>query len=360
MVCAGGTFPATINLTRDCNEGVPMSEYTICEPDDLRRFTTQVLEATGMSPAGSLEMATQIVSSDLCGHESHGVRRLRQYVDRVLDKDVDPNAVPTIEHDSGSLVRLNGNSGYGHLVMQNVTDLLIERAREHGIAAIAAYNLDPAGRFVDFCERTADAGIASLFFLNLSGGYKSVAPPNGTEARLATNPIAAGIPRAGAPNIVVDMATSAVAEGRLNDSKERGIEVESDWVSKNGHLTSMGGVKGFALAIVIEALAGSLTGAGTVGNDEVVYRQGVLAIGIDIDKLRPIADFEADVAKFAQYLSDTPVEPGAPRVTMPGDRSAVNLEKRLRDGIPIHDVIWEKLVALSEQFNVELPKTMAK
>lgn len=336
------------------------AEYVICEPADLTRFATQVLAATGMSAAGSLEMATQIVASDLAGHESHGVRRLRQYVDRVLAKDVDPNAVPEIELDAGSLVRLNGKSGYGHLVMQDVTDLVIARAREHGIAAIAAYNLDPAGRFVDFCERAANEGIAILIFLNLSGGYKSVAPPGSTEARLATNPIAAGVPRAGAPNIVIDMATSAVAEGRLNDSKERGIKVDPEWVNQNGHLTSMGGIKGFALAVIIEALAGSLTGAGTVGNDEVVYRQGVLAIGIDIDKLRPIKDFEADVAKFAQYLIDSPVEVGAPKVTMPGDRSAANVAKRKSDGIPIHQVIWERLIGLAEQFNVELPNQIVK
>jgi uncharacterized oxidoreductase len=196
-------------------------------------------------------------------------------------------------------------------------------------------------------------------FFNLSGGYKAVAPPGGIEARIATNPLAAGVPQADGPNIVIDMATSAVAEGRLNDSKERNIEVDSDWVNKNGTLVSMGGVKGFALAVMIEALAGSLSGAGTVGNEVVDYRQGVFAIGIDIEKLRPLADFEADVTKFVEYLKDTPLEPGAGPITMPGERTAINKAKRLSNGIPIHNAIWAKLEVLAEELNVDLPSTTA-
>lgn len=335
------------------------TDYHICNPDDLRRFTTEVLEAAGTSHQGALEMATQIVASDLGGHESHGVRRLRQYVNRSLDGDVDPNAKSTVDIDTGSLIRLNGNRGYGHLVMHEITDLLIDRARKHGIVAVAAYNLDPAGRFADFCDRAADEGIATFMFFNLSGGYKAVAAPGGTEARIATNPLAAGVPQAHGPNIVMDMATSAVAEGRLNDSKERNIEVDSEWVNKNGNLVSMGGVKGFALAVMIEALAGSLTGAGTVGYDPVDYRQGVFAIGIDIQKLRPLADFEEDVTKFVQYLKESPLEPGAGPITMPGERTAINKEKRLHAGIPIHNAIWAQLEDLAVQFNVQLPQTVA-
>lgn len=335
------------------------SDYKICQADDLRTFTTKIFEAIGTSHEGALEMANQMVSSDLGGHESHGMRRLRQYVDRVLDGAVDPNAKSTIDIDTGSLIRLNGNRGYGHLVMQEITDLLIERSRHHGIVAVAAYNLDPAGRFADFCDRAADEGVATFMFFNLSGGYKAVAPPGGIEARIATNPLAAGVPQADGPNIVIDMATSAVAEGRLNDSKERNIEVDSDWVNKNGTLVSMGGVKGFALAVMIEALAGSLSGAGTVGNEVVDYRQGVFAIGIDIEKLRPLADFEADVTKFVEYLKDTPLEPGAGPITMPGERTAINKAKRLSNGIPIHNAIWAKLEVLAEELNVDLPSTTA-
>lgn len=336
-----------------------MSEYKICEPNDLRRFATEVLAAVGTDQAGAVEMATQIVASDLAGHESHGVRRLREYANRVKDGWVDPDSQPIIDLDNASCVRVDGKRGYGHNVMQFATSLLIERAKQYGIAAVAVHNCDPAGRFADFCDRAADAGIATYMWMNVSGEAKFVAPPGALEARISTNPIAAGVPRSGGPNLVMDMAISAVAAGRLSDAKERSTPMESDWTNQAGNLLPIGGNKGFVLAVMGEALAGSLTSAGTVGTDGAEYRQGVLAIGIDIERFRPLMDFEVDVAKFAKYLSETPTEPGASPIYMPGERTAMNTQKRSEAGIPIHRVIWEQLEELATEFKLDLPKLKA-
>ena len=330
---------------------------TLVDHEELFRFISQVLEAVGTPSAGAVEMANQMVASDLAGHESHGIRRLREYAYRARDGFVNPAAVPTIELDSGSLVSVDGQSNYGHLVMPFVTDLLIERARAHGIAAVTASNCDPAGRFADFCDHAANEGIAVFMFMNCSGGAIDVAPPGGAEARLATNPIAAGVPREGAPNLVMDMATSAVAKGRLADAQERGTEIGDDWLNQSGVLSPLGGVKGFALAVMAEALAGSLTSAGTVGPEKVEAQQGVLAIGIDIQKLRPLTDFTQDVAKFATHLKQTPLEPGAADIRMPGESTAINTVARLKSGITIHPVIWERVEELADAFSVALPKS---
>jgi LDH2 family malate/lactate/ureidoglycolate dehydrogenase len=302
-------------------------------------------------------MAKQMVASDLAGHESHGIRRLREYAYRARDGFVNPAAAPTIELDTGSLVSVDGQSNYGHLVMPFVTELVIERARRHGIAAITVKNCDPAGRFADFCDHAANEGIAVFMFMNCGGGAIDVAPPGGAEARLATNPIAAGVPREGAPNLVMDMATSAVAKGRLSDAQERNTEIGDDWLNQSGVLLPLGGVKGFALAVIAEAVAGSLSSAGTVGPEKVDAQQGVLAIGIDIQKLRPLADFKSDVAKFATHLLATPLEPGAAQIRMPGESTAINTLARLKSGITIHPVIWERVVELAEVFAVRLPES---
>lgn len=332
---------------------------TVVDHQEMFRFISQVLQAVGTPEAGAIEMANQMVASDLAGHESHGIRRLREYAYRARDGFVDPAATPTLDSDSGSLVHVDGQRNYGHLVMPFVTDLLIERAREHGIAAVAVGNCDPAGRFADFCDHAANEGIAVFMFMNCSGGAIDVAPPGGAEARLATNPIAAGVPREGAPNLVMDMATSAVAKGRLSDAQERDTEIGNDWTNQSGALLPLGGVKGFALAVITEALAGSLTSAGTVGPEEVDARQGVLAIGIDIQKLRPLGEFKKDVAKFATHLKATPLESGAAEIRMPGESTALNTAKRLVSGISVHPVIWERMEELSKAFSVELPKPKA-
>lgn len=328
---------------------------TLVEPDELFRYISEVLKSVGTPDAWAAEMANQMVASDLAGHESHGIRRLREYAYRARDGFVNPAAIPTLENDSGSLVGVDGQTNYGHLVMSFATDLLIERARQHGIAAVTVRNCDPAGRFADFCDHAANEGIAVFMFMNVGGGAIDVAPPGGAEARIATNPIAAGVPREGAPNLVMDMATSAVAKGRLSDAQERGTEIDSDWLNQSGVLVSLGGVKGFALSVIAEALAGTLSSAGTVGPEVADARQGVLAIGIDIQKLRPLAEFKSDVAKFATHLKQTPLEAGAPEIRMPGESSVINTNIRRKSGITIHPVIWERLIELSDNFSVELP-----
>lgn len=332
------------------------SDGTLVDHVELFRFISQVLQAVGTPVAGANEMANQMVASDLAGHESHGVRRLREYAYRARDGFVNPAATPTLEQDSGSLVSVNGQTNYGHLVMPFATDLLIERARQHGIAAVTVRNCDPAGRFADFCDHAANEGIAVFMYMNVGGGAIDVAPPGGAEARIATNPIAAGVPREGAPNLVMDMATSAVAKGRLSDAQERGTEIDSEWLNQSGVLVPLGGVKGFALSVIAEALAGTLSSAGTVGPEVADARQGVLAIGIDIEKLRPLAEFKSDVAKFASHLKQTPLEPGAPEIRMPGENTVINTKIRRESGITIHPVIWERLVELSENFSVKLPE----
>ena len=309
-------------------------KYVLIQQPELFRFTKEALMAAGTSAEGATEMATQIVESDLAGHESHGVRRLGEYVGRALSGVAKPNAQAKIDIDHGSIVRIDGQEGFGHIIVRQANNLLIERTKKYGIAAVAVRNCDFAGRFSHFGEQAAAAGIAAVYFVNDSGSAKDVAPPGGTEARIATNPFGAGIPRAGGPDIVVDMATSTLAMGRLSDAKERNIEIENGWLTNSGHITTAGGVKGFALAVVAEALAGALTSAGTVGYEVPEARQGVLAIGIDIEKFRPLDDFAADVNKFATYLSETPVEPGANKVMMPGEGSAKRMAQRKSDGIP--------------------------
>jgi len=331
------------------------TDGTLVDHAELFRFIAEVLQAVGTPVDSAAEMANQMVASDLAGHESHGIRRLREYAYRARDGFVNPAAVPTVEQDSGSLVSVDGQTNYGHLVMPFATDLLIERTRLHGIAAVTVKNCDPAGRFADFCDHAANEGIAVFMFMNVGGGAIDVAPPGGAEARIATNPIAAGVPREGAPNLVMDMATSAVAKGRLSDAQERGTEIDNDWLNQSGVLVPLGGVKGFALSVIAEALAGSLSSAGTVGPEVADARQGVLAIGIDIQKLRPLDDFKKDVAKFATHLKLTPLEPGANEIRMPGESTAINTKIRRESGITIHPVIWERLVELAEVFSVKLP-----
>ena len=171
--------------------------------------------------------------------------------------------------------------------MRDVTDLAIERARAHGIAGIALRNSSHAGRIADFCARGARGGVAILFWFNDSGGGQDVAPYGGDAARLATNPIGAGIPRASEPHLVLDMSTSVIARGRLDGvARPRRADRSGTGSRPGGAIRPSGGYKGTGLALVAEALAGILTGSGSVSASPRVRRAGRL---LHRDRHRPPA-----------------------------------------------------------------------
>lgn len=324
----------------------------------LQRFATGVLAAIGTPPPEAEFMAGVIVSSDLAGHESHGLRRLPEYVARYRDGFADPAARPVAELDTGSLVRLDGRRGWGHVVVRDATDLAVGRARAHGIAAVGIRNSEPAGRYADFCERAAGHGVAVLFFVNDAGGGQDVAPPGGLEPRLSTNPIAAGIPRAASPHLVVDLSTSVVAAGRLAETRDRGGPVPADWVTPTGAIRPMAGFKGFGLALVAEALAGALTGAGTVRPGPVADAQGVFVVAIDVARLRPLGDFTADLEGALAHVLDVPLEEGAAELHVPGAAGAGVAAVRRRDGVPVQPHTWARMATLAADLDLPLPEPL--
>jgi uncharacterized oxidoreductase len=327
-----------------------------CNWRELRRFTQAALQAVGTPVDDALYMAGQIIDSDLAGHESHGMRRLAEYVRRAREGLAVPSACPVIDLDRGSLVRIDGKSGFGHLVMRDATRIAVERARIHGISAVAVRRSEWAGRLAPYCEEAAEAGVATLVFVNDSGHGQIVAPPGGLEPRLSTNPIAAGVPRANSPHLVLDMATSSVAAGRLSEERDRGTAIPTEWVNEHGALRHFGGVKGFALGLLAEALAGALTWAGTVSAEPAEAQQGVLIIAIDIAQLRPLADFTAEVESFARYVVDTPLEPGAAPIRLPGEGSAATARRRRVMGVPVRAFTWQILLQLGGELGVPPPQ----
>ena len=327
----------------------------MCAAAELRRFATEILCRLGVGDEDAQFMAGVIVESDLAGHESHGMRRLAEYVQRWRDGKVVADARPTIELDTGAVARLDGGSGFGQLVMRDATDLAVARAHEWGIAAVAVRRSSHAGRYADFCERGANQGVAILFFVNDAGAGQDVAPPGGLYPRLATNPIDIGIPRARAPHLVLDMSTSVVAAGRVAEWRDRGEPIPPDWVNETGALRPVGGFKGFGLALVAEALAGALTGAGTVTANPEHDDQGVLVIALDIARLRPLEDFAREVEQFISYVRDVPLERGAHAIRIPGETTHETARRREAGGVPVREFTWRALHRLAVEFNVQPP-----
>ena len=339
------------NVTQQVNE-------TSFSSLDLRDFTVRSMRAVGASQTDAEYMAHHLLASELAGHPSHGLRRLPEYVDRAADGTTNAAARATIEKDTGALVTLNGNRTHGHFALRDATVLAVQRAKDHGISAVTVRNSDFAGRFAPFCEEAAEAGVITLVFGNNNGSLQSVLPPGGTQPRLSTNPIAAGIPRAQAPHMVIDFATSAVASGRLHFEKDSGTEVPGEWTGAGGHLKPFGGFKGFGLALLVEALGGALSGSQTVSARESEQAQGTLIIALDVAQLRDLDDYTAQVEEFIAHVKDTELEPGARPVRAPGENAPTAEQLAEDTTLSLNSTTVSDLRRIAQELGVELPQSL--
>jgi uncharacterized oxidoreductase len=322
---------------------------------DLRDVMLAAFAKTGMPQEDAAFLVQSIIASELSGHACHGVRRFPEYIERWLSGHADPLARMDIRKDTGPIIHVDGRHAFGHLFLRDATDLAVARARQHGICMVSGFGSEAAGRIADYCERAADAGVATLFFVNDSGGGQAVAPPGGLEARLSTNPIAFGVPRSQPPHLVLDMATSTVAAGRLGDERDRGNPIPPDWVNTAGVLRSFGGFKGFGLALVAEALAGALSGGGTVCEAPETADQSFLLIAIDIAQLRPLPDFTTEIDRFLEYVRSSKLEADAPSIRFPGEAALLHSEKVVAEGIGISPVVLNRLRETASKIGVNLP-----
>ncbi len=323
---------------------------------DLHGFIVAAMAAVGASGPDAAYMADQLIDSELANHPSHGMRRLPEYLDRALKGFAQPGATASIELDTGSLVRMNGNGTYGHFALRDGTALAIERAKANGIAAVAVRNSEYAGRLAPFCEEAANAGVATLVFGNNNGAGQVVLPPGGTKARLSTNPLAAGVPRRSAPHLVIDFATSTVASGRLAEERDRGTELPGEWVSPEGLLKTFGGFKGFGLSLLVEALGGALTGSETVSERKTADHQGTLIIAIDVAQLRELDGFTAQVEEFIAHVKSSPLQEGVAPIRVPGEGSSLRSGDSREQLVGVNAKTWAAMGRIAVELELQMPE----
>ena len=340
------------------NNQISTAHEVAFETAQLRDFTVQCMSAVGANQTDAHYMADQLLSAEIGGHASHGLRKLPEYIDRAREGNVNPAATATIEKDTGALLAMNGNRTHGHFALRDATALAVQRAKIHGISAVSVRNSDFAGRFAPFCEEAAEAGVVTLIFGNNNGSLQSMLPPGGTEPRLSTNPIAAGVPRAQAPHMVLDFATSQVASSRLHFDREGGIETPGDWVGANGHLKPFGGFKGFGLALLVEALGGALSGSDTVSARESKQAQGTLIIALDVAQVRDLNDYTAQVEEFIAHVKNTELEPGASPVRAPGELSPTAAQLASVKSISLRESTAQNLERIAQTLGLVAPQAL--
>jgi uncharacterized oxidoreductase len=263
---------------------------------------------------------------------------------------------------------IDGRRGFGQPAARLAIQTAIEAAREHGLAAATLFGCGHVGRLGEWVELAADAGMIGMAWCNGGGRQGAVAPFGGMGRLLGTNPLAAAVPVAGRPPVLIDFATSATAEGKLRVARNRGKSIPEGWIldaagspSTNpadfyigGVLLPAAGHKGYGLALLVELLGGLLTGHGSPALPGFEGGNGTLFLALDVAAFRPADDFLADAAALCEQAQATPPMPGFDQVLLPGDPEHRSVADRQATGVPVDDATWAQLTQAAADLAIAL------
>jgi len=329
----------------------------------LGKCVEAIVAAGGSEAREARIVAENLVTANLTGHDSHGVGMIPRYVDSLLEGGLKVNQHPKILFDGGAMVSLDGQQGYGQVIGLEAMEVGIARAKQHGMCVMGLGRSHHLCRIGQWAEQAVAAGLVSLHFTNVIS-RSIVAPYGGADARFGTNPVTIGIPIPNAPPFILDMATSAVAQGKIRVAHNKREQVSQDWLIDDqglpttdprygviepfGALRTFGLYKGYGLAVVCELLGGALTGGGTWHSDDRSKKRvwnGMLTILIDPKRLGTGDAFAAETTAFLASLRESPVAPGFDKVRIAGEPEREMRAKREREGIPVDDNTWAEILA---------------
>ncbi len=333
----------------------------------LRAAVSELVTGFG-SEAREIDLVTDnLLQANLTGHDSHGIGMLPRYASAFLEGGLRPNAHVLTRLDSGTLLALDGQAGFGQVIGHETMQLGIERAKRHGSCIVALANSHHLCRIGAWAEMAVAEGLVSVHFVNVIA-RPIVAPWGGSDARFGTNPFAVGIPVPGGDPIMLDMATSVVAQGKARIAYNKGealapgqlldhrgeptTDPRYGVVEPFGALRAFGEHKGFGLALVCELLGGALAGglavhAAADGRQRVL--NGMLTILLDPCRLCDASVFAGEVQAFLDWVKASPPQAGADRVRLAGEPEREMRARRLADGIPVDDNTWKELLVTARK-----------
>jgi uncharacterized oxidoreductase len=337
--------------------------------DRLTRIGIALLRAAGASEEEAEAVAVGCVNANLAGHDSHGIIAIPTYIDRIKAGHIVPGAPWTIVQESPATTVIDGHWGFGFHVNAKAMQLTIEKAKTTNVAACTVFRQSHVGRLGAYPLMAVKEGMIGLATADSGRSPKMVAPFGGRAARLGTNPIAIAVPSDLAGPFCLDMATSAVAAGKVLLAAARGEQIPSGWIvgsdgkqttdpgqlRKGGALLPLGGTEGYkgsGLAAMVEVFCGLLTGLGFGVEPSGRHNDGCFMAVFKVEAFRPLAAFKKEVVDFARYLKETPPAEGSPGVLYPGEIEYLREQERLQVGIDVEDATWNKLRALAAEYGL--------
>lgn len=355
-----------------------MNKNPVINHNDLAAFAAALLQAGGFTAEEARITAQSLVLSNLMGHDSHGVMRVSDYLYFLKTGEAVSGATLKIIRETPSSIHADGQRGLGQVQMPRLLGKLIEKAQTQGTAAGAMKNCGHAGRLGEWVEVIAANGMAGFVAVNDNGTLFLTAPPGGKEGRTSTNPLAFGIPLPEGKIFSLDMATSAIAVGKVRVARLAGKQCPPGCLQDSegrpttdpavmfedpkGALLPFGGeqgYKGFALSMMVDCLTAGLSGGFTPPAPDGEPETNNVVISIwNPESFSGLAHMQDQAQKYIDFVkAATPTDPGKP-VRVAGERAWTEKEKRIKDGIPLDPSLTEKLVKKAEKLGVDVPKCL--
>jgi len=335
----------------------------------LHRIGAALLVAAGAPPHEAEIVMRHSVDANLAGHDSHGIIQIPTYIDRIQVGHIVPGAPWKIVQESPATTVVDGFWGFGYVVSERAMQVTIDKARTTNVAATTVFRQGHIGRLASYSLMAAQADMIGLITADSGRAAKQVAPFGGREARIGTNPLSIAVPSNLDGPLFLDMATSAVAAGKISLAVSRGESIPLGWIvdrhgkpttdpeqlKEGGALLPLGGSEGYkgsGLAVIVEILCGLLTGLGFGQDPTGRHNDGCFMAAFNVVAFRPLAEFKREVTEFAQYLKATAPAEGSSGVFYPGEIEYLREQERRQSGIDVENATWQKLKSLAEGYGL--------
>jgi LDH2 family malate/lactate/ureidoglycolate dehydrogenase len=334
-------------------------------------FISSAFQALKVPKSDADLVATLMVQSDLVGADGHGIFRLPSYLKRIRAGGINLNPSIRVERESGATALIHGDNALGHLVMNKAVDLALQKVRQHSVCWIGSHFGNHSGAASVYVRKIAEQGFIGIYMA--VGNANHMAPWGGTDLLLSTNPIAIAVPSGSAPIVLLDIATTVAAYGKVKVAAQKGEAIPPTWMidklgqpltdpkrSAEGSLLPIGGYKGYGLALMIGLLAGALNnaavGKGTIDfnvHHDLVTNTGQTMIAVDPSAFGEPAAFIQRVTDFVGDLKRSSTLPGVSEIRVPGDGAARTMQQRLAQGIPISSELLHALDQCAKECQID-------
>ena len=338
--------------------------------DRLRAFIASAFEAVAVPRADAKVIAQLMAQADINGSDGHGVFRLPQYIRRIKGGAVNVKPDIRVERELAGMALIHGDNGMGHLVMKFAAEKAIEKAKTAGVAWVGARWSNHAGPAALYATMPLAHDMIGLYMA--VGSANHLPPWGGLDMLLSTNPLAVAVPAGDEPAIVLDMATTVAAYGKVKTKAQRGEMMPEGWMmdrqgrpltdpkrAGEGFLLPIGGYKGYGLALVLGLLAGNLNGA-AMGKDVVDFNNddttetntGHAIIAINIEAFQDLREFRQGMDTLIRDIRNSQRLPGVDRIRLPGEGTHVARTDREKNGIPMPPALLAALGQLAGELGI--------